>query len=227
MSGHNIVIRNQDFLDRLNSISDEFFSMENYEDERYYAYHGEEAFDNGEYFCSDEALQEKLQNWEEHDGYPQEHWAQPISKMVQEDPEIWTPFRDKVKHDFAREIGAHTSALLSYYPPGGFVGWHTNWNANAYQVLFTYSETGNSYFRYYDKQSGDIITLDEKPGWQCHHYYFGNKDEDDHHCWHSAYAGCRRITLAYKFVGKGIANPQDAMARNLRDMLIEEIEDGD
>ena len=84
--------------------------------------------------------------------------------MVQEDPEIWTPFRDKVKHDFAREIGAHTSALLSYYPRGGFVGWHTNWNANAYQVLFTYSETGNSYFRYYDKQSGDIITLDEKPG---------------------------------------------------------------
>ena len=74
MSGHNIVIRNKDFMDKLNSISDEFFSMENYEDERYYAYHGEEAFDNGEYFCSDEALQEKLQNWEEHDGYPQEHW---------------------------------------------------------------------------------------------------------------------------------------------------------
>lgn len=227
MSGHNININNKSFMDRLNAISDEFFSYENYEDERYYAYDSPEGdhFDNGEYYCGDIALQEKLSKWEDHSGFPEEHFAQPISKMVQEDPEIWTPFRDRVKFDFARELGAHTSALLSYYPPGGFVGWHTNWNANAYQVLFTYSETGDSYFRYYDKLSGDIVTLDEKPGWQCHHYYFGRKDEEDHHCWHSAYAGCRRITLAYKFVNGSLTDIKNDQAIQLRDMLIEEIED--
>jgi hypothetical protein len=26
------------------------------------------------------------------------------------------------------------SALLNYYPPGGFVGWHTNWNASVIRL---------------------------------------------------------------------------------------------
>ena len=109
MSGHNININNKSFMDRLNAISDEFFSYENYEDERYYAYDSPEGdhFDNGEYYCGDIALQEKLSKWEDHSGFPEEHFAQPISKMVQKDPEIWTPFRDRVKFDFARELGSY------------------------------------------------------------------------------------------------------------------------
>ena len=80
--------------------------------------------------------------------------------------------------------------------------------------------------REHQRGGGDLGGL-KRPRGEKAHEQGCQKDEEDHHCWHSAYAGCRRITLAYKFVGKGIANPQDAMARNLRDMLIEEIEDGD
>jgi hypothetical protein len=145
--------------------------------------------------------------------------------MVRADKETWEKYQQRVKYDFAAEIGAHTSALLSFYPKGGFVGWHTNWDANAYQVLFTWSKTGDGYFRYLDKKTGEIVTVQDKPGWQCRHYYFGNKHEEDLHCWHSAYAGCERITLAYKFVNGGdVNNPEDAQARALRDMLIEDIE---
>ncbi|MGB2427847.1 MAG: hypothetical protein ACPH9N_09255, partial [Alteromonas sp.] len=63
------------------------------------------------------------------------------------------------------------------------------------------------------------------PGWQCRHYYFGAGHETDLHCWHAAYTECQRITLAYKFVNNGsVDNPEDAQARQLRDMLIEDIE---
>ena len=95
---------------------------------------------------------------------PDRYFAQPIAKMVREDKETWGDFMQKVKYDFASELGAHTSALLSYYPPGGFVGWHTNYDANAYQVLFTWSETGEGFFEYYDKQKDEIIKIDDVPG---------------------------------------------------------------
>ena len=100
-----------------------------------------------------------------------------------------------------------------------------SWSANAYQVLFTWSETGEGFFEYYDKKTDEIIKIDDVPGWQCRHYYFGAEQEEDLHCWHAAYTECQRITLAYQFVNNGsINNPEDAQARAMRDMLIEEIE---
>jgi hypothetical protein len=66
--------------------------------------------------------------------------------------------------------------------------------------MFTWSNSGNGYFKYLDNTTGKIVTIQDKPGWQCRHYYFGKKDELNNNCWHAAYAGEDRITLAYKFV---------------------------
>jgi len=217
-----IVIRNQEFLDTLNSISDEFFSYEDYDDPKYLLHQGD--IDNGEFYCSREHLMELFQRQDEHIGFPESHMGQPITHMVKEDPDKWAGYMQRVKFDFAAEIGAHTSALLNFYPAGGFVGWHTNWNANAYQILFTYSKTGSGYFSYYDKKLDEIVTIQDKKGWQARHYYFGALDEPDHHCWHSAYAGGERLTLAYKFVNNGLHSPQNEQAIKMRDLLIEEIE---
>ena len=210
------------FITRLNEISTEFFSMD-YKSNDYVSIRDNDSYEKGQEYCSDIALREKLIKWEDHEGFPEEYFAQPISHMVKADPEQWTHFRDKVKFDFAYDIGAHSSALLSYYPPGGHVGWHTNWNANAYQILFTYSKDGDGYFRYYDKKKKEIVTIPDQIGWQCRHYYFGRKDEEDHHCWHSAYAGGERLTLAYKFVNKGLYHIQNEQAIKMRDIALEEI----
>lgn len=219
-----VTIRNKNLLNRLNGFVDEFFSIDDYDNSKYQVSSSPDHSANPEYYCSREWLDHMLNNWESHSGFPEQHMAQPITKMVQEDPDKFTAFRDKVKRDFTVEIGAAHSALLNYYPTGGFVGWHTNWNANCYQILFTWSKSGNGYFKYYDKQKDEIVTIQDKPGWQCRHYYFGRKDEPDHHCWHSAYAGEDRITLAYKFVNNSINHPDNAHAIFLRDQLIEEIE---
>ena len=219
-----VTIRNASMLEVLNSFSDEMLSKPSYNDEKYWTFREWQDIGKGEYYCSRDYLDECLSR-DELVGPPDRYFAQPISKMVREDKEMWEGFMQKVKYDFASELGAHTSALLSYYPPGGFVGWHTNYDANAYQILFTWSETGDGYFRYYDKQKDEIVTIQDVAGWQCRHFYFGAGHEEDLHCWHSAYAGCQRITLAYKFVNDGsVDNPKDAQARAMRDILIEDIE---
>ena len=220
-----VTIRNKELLGVLNSFSDDMLSKPSYDDEKYWTYNEHEDIHKGEYYTSREYLEDCLSRYPELVGPPDRYFAQPISKMVREDKELWSEFMQRVKYDFASELGAHTSALLSYYPPGGFVGWHTNYDANAYQVLFTWSETGDGYFEYYDKKTDKITRIQDVPGWQCRHYYFGAEHEEDLHCWHAAYAGCQRITLAYKFVNNGsVNNPEDAQARAMRDMLIDEIE---
>lgn len=216
-----ITIRNKEFLKTLNDISDEFFAMDNYNNPESYVYSSEEDMSKGEYYCSQEYLDECLSR-DQLVGVPDRHFAQPISKMVRVDPQ-WQDYMKRVKYDFASEIGAHTSALLSYYPKGGFVGWHTNYDASAYQVLFTWS-TGKGFFRYLDNKTGKLVTHQDVAGWQARHYYFGPESEPHNHCWHCAYAGGDRITLAYKFVGGGENSPRDEQARRLRDLLIEEIE---
>lgn len=216
-----IKINNKEFLETLNGFKEEFFSMDGYNDPKYYAFSSEEDKEKGEYYCSEEYLR-NVSLKGDLVGAPDKHFAQPIAKMVRVD-EKWKPFMEKVKFQFAAEIGAHTSALLSYYPPGGFVNWHTNYDATAYQVLFTWSD-GNGYFRYYDKAKDEIVHIPDVVGWQCRHYYFGPENEPENHCWHAAYAGGERITLAYKFCGYGVNDPRDKQARDLRDMLIEEIE---
>ena len=220
-----VVIRNKEMLDVLNGFSDEMLSKPSHNDEKYWTYNERSDITKGDYYTSRLYLDDCLSRYPELVGPPDRYFAQPISKMVREDKETWGAFMQKVKYDFAAEIGAHTSALLSYYPPGGFVGWHNNYDASAYQVLFTWSETGEGYFEYYDKKTDQITRIHDVPGWQCRHYYFGSREEEDLHFWHAAYAGCQRITLAYKFVNGGnVNNPEDAQARAMRDMLIDEIE---
>ena len=219
-----VVIRNKELLETLDGFVDTFRSIKGYDDEKYRTWSPENARTNGIYYCNEDnlAFQKALGN--KHSGYPEQHYSQPVSNMAELDPDKWKDIEGTVKRKFPAVLGAHSSALFNYYPPGGFVGWHTNWNANAYQFLFTWSETGEGFFKYFDNEKQSIVTIEDVPGWQCRWYYFGRQDEPEHHCWHSAYAGCDRITLAYKIVNRRIGCDKDRQARNLRDIIIEDIE---
>tara|TARA_R110002096_G_scaffold69149_1_gene166338 strand:- start:19058 stop:19732 length:675 start_codon:yes stop_codon:yes gene_type:complete len=219
-----ITIRNKELLATLDGFVEEMFSKSTYNDPSCYTYRTEADMELGEYFCSQEYLDECLARSPELVGPPDRYFAIPIAALVRKHPDDWKDYMQKVKYDFAADLGAHTSALLSYYPPKGFVGWHTNYDANAYQVLFTWSKDGNGFFRYRNAD-GTITTEQDKPGWQARHYYFGAENEPDDHLWHSAYAGCERITLAYKFVNGDKSDiDKDRGARLVRDLLIEDIE---
>ena len=220
-----VQLKNKNILQTLDNLVEDFFSKPDYNNSKYGVNSKNwNTQSNPEYWCSEHYLKELLKKPLDHNGEPEEYAAQPISNMEKIDPDIWTPFRKKARIDFTLEIGATHAALTNYYPPGGFVGWHTNWNASAHQILFTWSKTGEGYFRYYDNQTKEIITIDDVPGWQCRYYYFGRKEEPNYWCWHSAYTYCERITLAYKFQNTNIYHSDNALAESIRDDLIEELE---
>jgi len=211
-----IQLKNKAIIKQLDSYVDEFFDRVDYKNELYKVSSHEYGMHiKPSYFMSEEFLREWKLNMP-HSGFPEEHMAMPISNIVRHRPDL-KDFEMRVRNGFSEEIGAHSSALFNYYPPEGGVGWHTNWNASAYQVLFTWSRDGNGFFRYYDKAKDKVVTIKDKPGWQARHYFFAEESDVDNHCWHAAYTESDRITLAYKFIGKE--------AIPLRDDLILELED--
>jgi len=95
------------------------------------------------------------------------------------------------------ELGLQCSALSQFYPAGGFISWHNNANASAYNLIFTWSETGDGYFEYIDPKTDDVIRMHDKKGWTCKAGYFGSLDEPDKIIWHCAKTNCKRITLSF------------------------------
>lgn len=98
------------------------------------------------------------------------------------------------------------NGLCAMYPPKGFISWHNNANASAYNLIFTWSETGDGYFKYIDGYTGKEITIQDRKGWQCKAGYFGAYDEEPEKLlYHSASTDCWRITVAYLFNRKEIS----------------------
>ena len=76
-----VVIRNQQFMDRLNEISDELLSMSELRQKKYWTTHGEDGIIAGTKYTEEEYLRECLSG-SKIIGAPVKHFAQPIRKMV-------------------------------------------------------------------------------------------------------------------------------------------------
>lgn len=113
-------------------------------------------------------------------------------------------------------LGVRNCALTAYYPPGGFISWHNNANAAAYNLIFTWSEDGNGQFDYLDPVTKEVVTMPDKKGWQCKAAYFGHYGEPERLMYHSAKTDCWRCTVSFTF------DTQD-LSEVLRHDLIEEI----
>lgn len=217
-----LTIRNKDILDKLEYVRSSVFNSKAV-DKEYCAsnllYSPEDANIDGEKYLSKEWLFKHM-NDPFHKGFPVEHCSFPMEHGMKDDPLIDEVYMFS-RTDFISDLGANSNAVFLYYPPGGFVGWHTNQNNSGYQFIFTYSEKGDGYFQYYDKQKEEIIVTPDSPGWRCHYHHFGK--EEPEHCWHSAYTNEPRITICVLF--RWWDKPdQKELILELKDELIEEIE---
>lgn len=152
---------------------------------------------------------------DDHIGFPVEWYSVATEELKEMYGDEWQDLNSYVRYDLAAELGAASNALFSFYPPKGYIGWHTNWNAYSYQVLFTWSETGEGYFSYYDKPNDEVVIIPDKKGWQAKTYFFAPKEDTQNHCWHTAYTECNRMTLCYKFTnwgGRGTERDVQALA---------------
>lgn len=123
----------------------------------------------------------------------------------------------RLQQHVAGRLMLRKNALFAVYPPGGFISWHNNANASAYNFIFTWSESGAGWFKYWDMEKQEMVTFQDKPGWQCKAGYFGGYADPKHTwCYHSARTDCLRMTVAFTLT-------RDEMSIKLQDQIIEEI----
>ena len=96
-----------------------------------------------------------------------------------------------IKRKFPKALD---NPVIGYYPPNGYVSWHTNYKAPGYILLFNWSEEGEGFFRY--MKGNQMVTIPDEQGWSCKVGKFG--DETDP-LWHCARTDCRRFSFSYRF----------------------------
>jgi hypothetical protein len=151
-------------------------------------------FDQDEYYTSQEYFD--IVNKDTHEGYPEDVHGIDLGRSEDLPIEFYDKLRDLDK-SLNAIFGSQFNAVKMYYPKGGFMGWHNNWNCPGYNILLSYTENGNGFFRYQDPVSKEIVTMDDIPGWSVKVGYYGEKSEADKVYWHCARAYEERLTLGY------------------------------
>jgi len=198
-----IDLQNQDFIDILNEYKDVLLHREKPDDPPLIAKEIPIRHENdkAEDWISDEYMHNVIGMGREHDGFPRV--LKGFSGLKHEDDST----RGKIIKDASRVLNTKlieflsckNNALNACYPPGGFISWHNNANAPGYNIIITYSETGDGWFDYWDIEKKERIRVQDKPGWQAKMTYFGPYDSPDKLCYHAAYTDCYRITVAFVF----------------------------
>ena len=133
---------------------------------------------------------------EDHNGAPETARSYAIKPKHYKgsDPEYLKDYAE-VDSALRTELGVKVNALSQLYPPEGFISWHNNANASGYNLIFTWSETGDGWFKYID-QAGQEVTMHDTKGWSLKAGYFGGYD-DGYTCYHAAYTKCWRMTHSF------------------------------
>tara|TARA_R100000742_G_C4245646_1_gene64640 strand:+ start:264 stop:812 length:549 start_codon:yes stop_codon:yes gene_type:complete len=96
-----------------------------------------------------------------------------------------------------KEIYSNKSIYISghfYYPPTGFMGWHTNYKMPEERLYVTYaSEQGESFFRYLE--GGKVITDYDDKGLTVRRFAVSSKRP---YFWHCAGSDCDRFSFGYR-----------------------------
>jgi hypothetical protein len=96
-----------------------------------------------------------------------------------------------------KEIYPNYSVYVSgnfYYPPTGFMGWHTNSDAPCERVYITWtSERNKSFFRY--KIGGEIITDFDDEGLTVRRF---KVDSGPPYLWHCVGSECDRFSFGFR-----------------------------
>jgi len=81
-----------------------------------------------------------------------------------------------------------------WYPPGSFMGWHTNLRTPGWRLYINYvEEPGKSFFRYRDPDRGEIITATDKQ-WNFRLFKITTRKP----LWHAIYSETNRFSLGYR-----------------------------
>ena len=184
-----IFIQNQEILSRLNGFIDTIKDL----DPGTLPIENRDFDIKAEYGTSKEYLEHLMEKG--HKGWPQA--IKGIDIGVKKNlPEDWLKLKHEMSNEFTRELGAQQNALCCYYPSDGFIGWHDNHDVPGFTILFNWSEKGTGFYRYRDVVTGEIMTIQDKPGWSCKTGTYGDGNEYPRQ-WHCARSYEPRWSIAF------------------------------
>jgi len=179
-----------------------------------------------QWFMSDAYRDEIIRQDTAHEGYPDagHSYALKADRMHHLEGRQTSPESAKLVERYSKYnqelcalLSTRNNALTQMYPPNGFISWHNNANASAYNIIFSWSETGDGCFKYVDGHTGKMVTMQDEKGWQCKAGYFGAYEEPWYkRVYHAAETDCWRITVSYIF-------DRTDMSMGLQEEIIEEI----
>lgn len=219
-----IEIRNSEVLDALNKFSWMYERRSDIERIMYRAGRGATL----EQMTSTEALDAVREMGESHDGYPEKSAGYNLSAKQAmtnldgsvEDYDLATEFfklYGESTENIMLALNTRLNALCYLYPPGGYISWHNNANCPGYNLIFTWSETGDGSFSYWDTKEEKIVEIPDKKGWSCKGAYFGSyRDDPDKLVYHSAKTNCWRYTVSFVY-------DWTEMSTGIHDEIMEEI----
>jgi hypothetical protein len=183
--------------------------------------------EDADYYTGDEYFKKIKNMGTGHDGFPeivvahsfgigQLHFSREKG-ITQKIPEV-SMRQDSFLSKIQTTFNLKRNALFSIYPPGGYISWHNNANASAFNFIFTWSETGDGYWRHWDNEKKEMITIPDVKGWQCKAGYFGAyEDPEEKLLYHTARTNdSLRMTVAFVL-------DRSEMSQGIQDWVIEDI----
>ena len=152
---------------------------------------------NNEHHCSDDILFDLIENSDRFDDYQK---ANNNKKLIYLDQSFTKKYNSKFIY-FLQKKFPSSSILLSgnfLYPKNGYMGWHTNADTPYLRCYITYSENGDSYFKYRDPNTKEIIIDTDNIGWTMRYFVISNKIEELF--WHCVYSNTNRISIGYRII---------------------------
>lgn len=206
----NVAVKNSSILSTLDNWKDWVLSNKEWIDQCVKLNDSTADGTPSDYFFSDEYRNIIINQGKNHEGYP-DHGKFYNLKPFQIRAKIESYFGKfeqdylsaytKLNEEMVYNLGIRRNALCCAYPEDGFVSWHNNANASSYNLIFTYSETGGGYWQHIDPRTKEIVTVPDRPGWQCKGFYFGAYvDDPEHLVYHTARSvEGWRLTISYIF----------------------------
>lgn len=190
-----VSINNKEILEVLNSFKDLWYSnLDTFKEKADMHF---DSLNNRQDYISDEYCKKVMNSGQGHTGFPE--IVKSYNLKEQKLPEYSKKYFE-LNTKLQTLLATYNNALCTVYPPEGFISWHNNANASAYNLIFTWSETGDGYWKHVDPHTGKQVLVKDVPGWQCKAFFFGGyEDHPNDLVYHMASTDCWRMTISYTF----------------------------